>query len=292
MTTKYPPMRTTGALLSSIRQPEYTGENRCLPCTAVNTVIGLLASAAVGAGLVWTGLASPSSGLAAGLFVFGLCLVAIYFRGYLVPGTPELTTQYFPPWLLAAFGKAPPGYANDGRRTDSPRNDEEFDPETDLVAASALEECSDRDDLCLTEEFGTEWKRAIERVKTDDADRAELLAILGTDEGEVRYEEHGDAFRAFVDDRVAGRWESRAAFLADLGAGRVLERYHPDWEGLTLRQRSQLLDGLRLFIDTCPSCGGTPEFETETVESCCLSGEVAAVSCGDCGARLFESDPI
>jgi hypothetical protein len=53
-----------------------------------------------------------------------------------------------------------------------------------------------------------------------------------------------------------------------------------------------LLGALRLFIDRCPACGGQPAFGTETVESCCTSHDVAAVSCADCGVRLFESRPV
>ena len=45
-------------------------------------------------------------------------------------------------------------------------------------------------------------------------------------------------------------------------------------------------------VDTCPECGGIPEFGTDTVESCCSTHQVAAVSCTDCDARLFESQPM
>ncbi len=279
-------MTATGGLLEQLRQPEYTGENRCLPCTAVNAVIATVLSVAVGAAIS-TGV-TVGVGVVTGLGVFCLCAAAIYFRGYLVPGTPELTKRYFPPWLLALFGKSPQGVEN----TLETDRDGEFDPERALTTLGALEECPDGDDLCLRDDFRTDWETAVDRVREADAERAELLAVLDLDEAEVTYEEFGDAFRARIDDRVAGKWESRAAFLADLGAARVLQRRHPDWDRLGLRERSQLLNGLRLFVDTCPSCGGTPEFGVDTVTSCCSKHEVAAVSCPDCGARLFESAPI
>lgn len=280
-------MNASGGLLSRLRQPEYTGENRCLPCTIVNTVIGAVLSAAAGAVVAVRSTVGPA--LATGLAAFALCLAAIYLRGYLVPGTPRLTKRYAPQWLLELFGKAPGTRADSGPEE---RSDGEFDPEQELTAVGALEECPDGDDLCLTEEFRDEWEAAIDRVREGDADREELIAMLDIDEGEVSYEEFGEAFRAQVDGRTAGRWESRAAFLADLGAARVLEGRHAGWESLGLRERSQLLGGLRLFIDTCPTCGARPEFGTDTVESCCSTHEVVAVSCPDCGARLFESDAI
>lgn len=83
-------------LFDRVHQPEYTGENRCIPCTSVNLVI-----AAVLAG----GIARRSRPLAVAAFTASL--VAIYVRGYLVPGTPTLTKRYFPDWVLAAFDKEP-----------------------------------------------------------------------------------------------------------------------------------------------------------------------------------------
>jgi hypothetical protein len=266
--------------ISKFRRPEYTGENRCLPCTAVNVVLGAAASILVGA--VVAALVSPAAAVPAGAGTFAVCLASIYLRGYLVPGTPTLTKRYFPARVLAWFGKKPAG---------SRGRDGELDPETELTAIDALQECPDGPDLCLTDGFREAWQAEIRRVKDTEAGREELLALLDAD-GDVGYEEFGDAFRARVDGVVAGKWESRAAFLADLGGANALADRHPEWDLLTLRERSQLLNGLRLFLDTCPTCGGTPEFGTDTVESCCSMHEVAAVSCEDCGARLFESAPL
>jgi hypothetical protein len=82
-------------LLAAVRRPEYTGDNRCLPCTVVNVVLaGLLTAAAA--------LVSLPLGVA----VATVSLAAIYLRGYLVPGTPELTKRYLPERVLAWFGKA------------------------------------------------------------------------------------------------------------------------------------------------------------------------------------------
>jgi hypothetical protein len=84
-------------VLTEARQPEYTGENRCVPCTATNVAI----AAVLAIGLAFI-LVTPI-----GVVAFLASLVVIYLRGYLVPGTPELTKRYFPPWLLALFGKEP-----------------------------------------------------------------------------------------------------------------------------------------------------------------------------------------
>lgn len=272
-------MSETLGVVSRFRQPEYTGENRCLPCTAVNTVIAAVLSVAVGVlgwrvatGIVGTGLA---------VSIFAISLAVIYVRGYLVPGTPELTKRYFPEWLLAWFGKAP--------ATPEPPAESSLDPETALVNAGALEECADGTDLCLTESFRSDWYDAIEAVDADDAGRDRLLDLLEVEGTEVEVDEFGEAFRASVDEQPVGTWQSEAAFLADLGAGTVLAERYDRWDDLGVGERGRLLNGLRLFIDRCPTCGGVPDFRTETVESCCTTHEVAAVECDECEARLFET---
>ncbi len=276
-------MEATRGVLARVKQPEYTGENRCMPCTVVN-----LAIAAVGTALVVAGAATTASlpvAAGAGAAVFGLSVALIYLRGYLVPGTPELTKRYFPPWLLELFGKGP-------AQAPEPPDGETIDPEEVLTAVGALEECDDRDDLCLTADFRTAWYEAIDRVDAADQGRDRLLDLLDLDEAEVEIVEYQDAFKAKIDGQVVGTWESEAAMLADLGAANALADRHAAWKSLSVADRGRLLNGLRLFIDECPSCGGTPEFGTDTVESCCSTHEVAAVSCNDCGERLFESQPV
>lgn len=282
-------MAQTMGVLSRLKQPEYTGENRCMPCTVVNTVIAAVVSVVVAA-VAWQ-LTAPTVAGGLGVAVFVASGAAIYFRGYLVPGTPELTKQYFPEWLLAAFGKAPEQPAAGVARAEDAgeSSSEPLDPETALVSAGALEECQGGADLCLTDGFRSAWYDAIDELKAEDADRDRLLDLLEVEGTEVEVEEFGEAFRAMVDDRPAGTWQSEAAYLADLGAGTILAERYERWDDLAVGQRGRLLNGLRLFIDRCPTCDGTPDFGTETVESCCTTHEVAAVECEDCGARLFET---
>lgn len=267
--------------LSRLRQPEYTGKNRCMPCTVANTLIAAGTSVAVAVGGVV--VATPVVGAGAGVAVLGISLLTIYLRGYLLPGTPALTKRYLPPWLLRRFGKEPVLEQHQPVETD-----ETLNPEVTLVRVGALEECADSDDLCLTDSFGESWRGKLAALDTETG-RDELLALLDVDTGEVEYSEFGRAFTARLDGQTVGKWESEAAFLADLAAARVFEQHYPDWSTLSVEARGQLLNGLRLFLDTCPNCGGAPAFDAETVESCCSTYDVAAVTCGDCEARLFEA---
>lgn len=277
----------TSGTLERFRKPEYTRENRCMPCTVVNTVIAIFAGVAVG--VLFASFVSPAGGAGAALVVFGLSAASIYLRGYLVPGTPELTKRYFPPWLLRAFGKEPENATQPPTQPPSGVDEpgERLDPESELVEAGALEDCESGDDLCLTDDFRTAWHDGMNALS--DESRDALFRILDIDHTEVSFTEFDDGFRAQTEDEILGIWESKAAYEADLAAARVLSDTYEGWAELSSEERSRLLTGLRIFLDICPECGGEPELDSETVESCCSTREVAAVSCTDCGSRLFES---
>ncbi|WP_418283808.1 hypothetical protein [Halorubrum sp. DTA46] len=282
--------RRTG--LDRFRQAEYTGENRCLPCAIVNVGIASVVAAAV------TVLFAVE--LAA--LVFAVSLAAIWLRGYLVPGTPELTKRYLPERVLRLFGK--------GREAAPPA---EIDAESYLLAADVLIETPDGTEFAFAPWFESAWwSRLVELdevadesardgsdpVATDStadgakapADIAALATLTGADAEALSIDWRGGAAYARADGARIGHWESRAAFLADLAADRVLADRLDDWERLPLAARSGVLGALRLFVETCPTCEGTVALEERVVESCCASYDVVAGRCLDCDARLFEMD--
>lgn len=272
-------------VLTRFQDPRYTGENRCVPCTVVNSIAAVMLAVALTGGAMLAG--RPDLAPFVTVAVLAVSAAAIYFRGYLVPGTPTLTKRYFPPWLLSAFGKEPVADGVAGAPAEP--EVEDFDVESRLFAVGAVEECRGGQDLCLTDGFEADWNRAIEDARESDEGRGRLLDLLGTSEGEVEIEDHDQAFRVRHDGRYVGTWESRAAFLADVAAAEVLEEQLGDWENLTLGQRGRLLNGLRLFLRSCPECGGELSLGVETVESCCTTQDVAALTCEDCEARLLET---
>lgn len=246
-----------------LRQPEYTGENRCLPCTVLN--VGIAAVLGILLGFV----ATPVAGAAALAF----SLSAIYFRGYLVPGTPELTKRYLPDRVLRLFGKAPA----------LPDPGETVDVEGYLFEAGVLRETTEGD-LRHTESFAAAWQDGIKDVRDDPA--AAAGEVLGLDDPGV--EEEGDA-TVVTDDGVAvADWPSRPALLADLGAVPALRARDPEWAGRDRTEQGRILSGLRLFVESCPDCGATPALGEETVESCCRRTQVYTYECPDCGVRLLE----
>ncbi|MEZ3165131.1 hypothetical protein ABNG03_05090 [Halorubrum sp. RMP-47] len=267
------------AAVGRLGRPEYVGANRCLPCTVVNVVI-----AAVGAAVV-AAVGAPLLGAVG----FGASLAAIWLRGYLVPGTPELTKRYFPERVLALFGKASGGV--DGAATG------EIDPEAYLLDADVLVETAAGDDFAFAPDFAAAWRAAAdggpgatpaEGAREGYDDLAALAVLTGLDRDELSIDWHGGAGFAYAGDERIGHWESRPAFRADAAADRVLTATREGWTELSLADRSAVLGALRLFVEDCPTCAGDVALEEGVVESCCSSYDVIAGRCAGCDARLFE----
>jgi hypothetical protein len=298
-------------LAETLRQPEYTGDDRCLPCTVVNLLIATV-----------LGVLTSRRSKPAGVLVVAGSLVLIYLRGYLVPGTPQLTKRYLPPAVLRWFGKSPEADLATGidtsthsttgdRTTDEEPADEEpaeesvtvpDDLEAYLLEADILEPCEDREDLCLTSAFEAEWVEEIESAVESEIRTEATVEAFGFDadmeEFELRKQGNGAyALRFGVQDsdraswRNAGKWPSYAALVADVAASRRLDSWLEAWDAYSPEQRGKILNSLRMFLETCPTAEGGVEMTEETVESCCLSDTtVFAVVCEETGDRLFEHE--
>jgi hypothetical protein len=292
-------MTETPGVVDRLRQPEYTGENRCLPCTVVNVAIAWSGSLLVGTWLAFVVDTAVALAVAGGLLLAGLA--AVWLRGYLVPGTPTLTKRYLPERVLSAFGKAP----DDGLvvQPSDRAGDSDLDVEGALLDVGALEPCRG-DDYCLTDEFREQWHARIDELGGDTAESGgdagggdtdwtrplSHVGIVAADgDADVELTDGKRSVFALVDGQRVGMWESHPAARADLAAAALLADRLDGWAALEAEDRVRLTGGLRVFLEACPACGGPVTFDTETRESCCTSHEVAAVSCGDCDARLFES---
>ncbi|THE66616.1 hypothetical protein D8Y22_00330 [Salinadaptatus halalkaliphilus] len=307
-------------IVEELKQPEYTGENRCEPCTIVNVAIAVVAGSLV-----------ARRSRIGGVLAVGVSLALIYLRGYLVPGTPTLTKRYLPPAVLRWFGKDPDletatGFDGqelvaesaaestteeptvpqsetppDEHAVDAPETEEtpatdpepESAPITDLetyfLDRDVLEPCADRDDLCVTADFERAWFAEIDALEASDLDAPTAIEAFGFDveaeEFSLEYRE--DAVLLVSKRGMAGRWPSRAAILADVAASRALETWVNDWETVDADTRGRICNALRMFLERCPT-GGDVEMGEEVVESCCSSHDVIAVTCEESGERLFE----
>ncbi|MGQ3330944.1 hypothetical protein [Halorubrum sp. FL23] len=288
-------------IVEELRQPEYTGENRCEACTAANVTI---------AGVLGVILSRRSK--FAGVMVVGISLSLIYVRGYLIPGTPKLTKRYMPAPILRLFGKDPEADVRSGlspnggsELTDSSggvaesptegsdTEGEDLDtlsPEEYFLSVGVIEECDGEDDLCIEETFESEWTEEMTMLNNGPFSAEDAAIAMGLD-GENReftIREDNQAHQLKRDQQVIGQWPSRAALIADVGASRVLESWDTHWTEYEPTEKGELLNALRLFLDACPTTEGEIVFKEETVESCCSSYEVIAAVCEETDERIFE----
>lgn len=251
-----------------LRQPEYTGGNRCLSCTIVNVVLVILLTA----------VTAVVTSAAVALAIFLVCLTTIYLRGYVVPGTPTLT-GYLPDRVLTLF---------DHQGPTTPGEQVSADPETVLLAAGAIEECETVDDLCLNAAFRTHWYDHMHDIKRE----ASVWSLVrdAIDADDLAIQEAGEGIAVTDRERVVAHWPSRAAAIADFGAKRMLAQRYPEWERFDLAQQSAVVRGLRPFLAECPVCD--QHVCAEKITSCCISGRAQTViHCTQCEATIFESEP-
>lgn len=300
-------------LLDRFRQPEYTGENRCIPCTVTNVAI----AAVLALGLAFL-LVTPI-----GVFAFLVCLGVIYLRGYLVPGTPEITQQYFPPWLLSLFGKSAPienvfdvserspptdtttTAAANGSTATTRTATAGTEPESGTTGAEptgngALSEASaadgplfaagvvardDSGEVVLTSSFRAAWHDRIESVRENGVEPADVGETFGAEDvrqtGETSF---------VLDSSASVRWESNAALVADVAAAALLCDRLPNWTDFEKDDRTATLTGLRLFLGRCPTCDGSITSVEDRADPCCQKPHlVVTATCEECGAPIADA---
>lgn len=260
--------------LDRLRRPEYTGQNRCWPCTLVNLLLVVLASVALGFVNVIAG---------ASVVVVGLVLIGL--RGYVVPGTPR-----FAPTLVAPL---PFDFGHKDERLDTlSGSGNETDDDTEAISSEAvlgtLVELGivvdDGEQLYLDDEVRESWDDRMSTLRTAD-DTEFLDRVVAACPADV--EGH------LYEDRVllAGNPDvrtSRTIAIAETAAIEVLAEWDVPAEIRPLAARP-----LRNFLQTCPSCGG-PVRESTRQHCCGGPGSVYAdpeqpvLACEDCESVVVE----
>lgn len=265
-------------MFETFRRPEYTGPNRCLPCTAVNAVLAIAAAAAV-VGLATVAGAGLAVAGGAGAVVLVGAAASIYLRGYLVPGTPRLTKRYLPDRVLGWFDKRPePG-----------PTPAEFDIEGLLVGAGIVVDDPALDDVRLDPDFDADWWTAIRRFRENGDLDAALADFIDVPEDRVTVSVHRQGVDVTVDGGRVGRWESEPAARADMAAAGLLADRIDGWAAIEVQHRSSVLHGLRIFLERCPRCEADLDFTDREVRvGCCKLYDVDVLTCTDCGAAICE----
>lgn len=255
------------SLLDTIRRTEYTGENRCNQCTIANSVI--LASIIVVVSRRSKRLALLCGAVGAGL---------IWFRGYFVPYTPA-----FAPKIAATLP-----FSFDHEEQTEPSDSIGGDTTPDAVLDALFEAgvLTDDGQLYLSETFELTWYDRMQSLRTK-SDESIAAAAAAAAPFEAESGVYGNRLL------VAGPhdlWLSRSVAIAETAAINALVE-----SGVDRRTAAGAVRPLRMFLETCPACGGPV---SETMYRNCCGGtrgvydrpERTVLACEACDALLFEFD--
>ncbi|WP_224449465.1 hypothetical protein [Haloprofundus salilacus] len=291
------------SLLDTVRRPEYTGERRCWPCTAVNAAI---------IALVCLLLAPFSYGFSLVVGAVGVGLV--YLRGYAVPYTPAFAPKLvsrlpvdFGPKYAVGDGNGGSGSLGDvgrdgdGNATDT-TDDDTGDDDTDARRSDTLTEgkldgealvrelCAagvfaDSDELYLTDAFVDEWTAEMSNLRASDR---ETLAAAAADAMPAGATWELDDEWVVLESDGAKTWLSESVATAETAVVRSLRS-----RGVDDAVAAHAANPLRMFLPECPVCGGVVE-ET-TVRNCCGgtmgvydSPDIEVLACKECDELLYE----
>lgn len=266
--------------VDAVRRPEYTGERRCWPCTALNVALLAVACAAVAP---W----SPPAAVA----LAAVGAAGIWLRGYLVPYTPRFAPRIAAalPGDVFAVEAAP---AATGSLSSSGAEDEEAVGRrlfAELRRAGVLE--GDEGAVGLSAEFRRRWAAAMADLRTgslEDLERT-VAEVAGTD-GVDAFAGETRAYVA-VPTPSGTAYLSRHVAIAEAAAVLALRDVAP---GVDEDLRVAAADPLRMFLERCPVCDAAV-VETDPT-ACCGSVRdprtlpEAVLACPECDVRLYAFD--
>lgn len=259
----------------TLRNPRYTGENRCWPCTVVN----VSAVAAVAGGLFLLGYEVAAAAVGA------VGIAATWTRGYVAPGTPQLT-RHLPEPVLRGFGKKV--------QTTPPRPPEDV---ARAVSEAGLVIDGDDGSLRLADDVRSTYEERA-REFASDRDRLEALVretFLEVEELSVN-RGLGGTERWFARDgnsNVVEQWDARAVVAMDVAGTELLADRVDGWRRYPPRKRRQALAVLRRGAKHCPTCRAAFETNDGPTAVCCDGRSiVGTLRCADCGYAVVDANDL
>jgi hypothetical protein len=293
-----------GALYELLRNSDHTGERRCLPCTAVNAAVLLLACLGVAR--------RRSRSVAAALGLGGAAAIAL--RGYLVPLTPQFAPRLVAQLPVDPIHAADPRagadrHAGDACESDAPDAPGSLGGDAEEVTGeqvlAALVESgvvtADEASVYLLPEFREAWRSEMEHLRERNHEGlANALQTVTPDGTQVDVVKRNADWRPGAEDDpwfvvsdgsgdpARENWLTRPVAVAETAAVWVLN----DRTTLPRTRQVQATGPLRTFLEACPICDGAVE-ETTVVECCGGPGGARTdapdevLACTGCGARLY-----
>lgn len=256
----------------NLRNPRYTGESRCWPCTVLN--LGLVV-------LVSGGVALAGNVIVASV-VLAAGTAAITLRGYALPGTPQLTGR-LPDPILKLFGKEPASVSPNANSVRSVQDVGLIKPEDDTIS--------------LVESVRKEYER---RTQDLVSDREHLkAAVIETFneivEVSVNRSLGGDEnwFAKDSDGNLIMKWEARPVVAMDVVGETLLAERVSNWSEYELNHRSRARALLRRGNRTCPACGSDFESDSKSEVVCCGGRSlVGTLRCPACSYAVVDENDL
>jgi hypothetical protein len=264
--------------LDVFRSPEYTGSNRCWPCTVFNMVVLGFITTSIGY-VVRPLVAVP-------LAVVGGAIV--WLRGYLFPGTPSIGA-----YVAARFPLEVP-HSERVASTPDPMSKNNIDPVlliNSLIDHGVVYEYDD--ELQLAPAFREQWREEICDIRklSNDALASNLVdALPWVSRREIiKHEEQAWIVLSDGSQRVEeDAWLTVISATAELAAVRALGNYAP---GMHHERRIVAAPPLQSLLERCPVCE-TPIEET-AVDACCGSPHRTAservLACPECDETVTDT---
>ncbi len=253
-------------LLSAARNDAYVGQNRCWPCTAVN--LGLTVSGAIA-----TGLIHPLLGGGVGMVGVG----ATWLRGYVIPGTPQITARVLPAPVLRFLRKAQPSVSVPST-----------EPLQWLLERDVVTRTDDA--FTLTQQYHRARRNSLAELQGTSVDR---LAQSAVGDRSITLEDEpsnrtAGGIQATVDETPVS-WVSRLALHADAVSVRALHAVHAELRTQSVTSWRRILLVLRGTYAACPACGTS----LQTIErpGCCGTDVISAIRCPACNQAILEAFP-
>lgn len=169
------------------------------------------------------------------------------------------------------------------------------DPAVVLVSAGVLHDRPRTAETSLDSVFATAWESRTARLLHGEPAtlRAAFARVAGLPRSPLELVVSGRRVAAFLGDECLGSWESPLALCLDIAGLELLATRYAEWDRLEMDARSEVVGSLRLFVETCPDCGGSVAVDVEPRETS-HSLTRLAIRCQCCAATIqdleFDAD--
>lgn len=242
-----------------LKRPKYTGKNRCLKCTVSNFIIATIVAIST---VLFT------QNIIISIIIWCFFILVIYFRGYLIPYTPEITT-----FIIELASEKP--------KQNSPA--QRFDPLEYLTNEGLIKENNGL--YHLKRQFYEELLDELRRGSDTRVNR-KAKYLLGA-EGDIEMKEFDNILIAATPEFEIC-WPSKICVSVDYSIAKILE-HHVDLNSFNQPEKVHIIRLIRGFLPECPECNDSLKITKETLGDSGDDKLGILKYCSTCGEEFYIS---